>query len=64
MAWSLVATMALLSAGGCGGGSNNSTANPDLLYVAKGTYQYQVSASSVSGGTQITQTVTLNLTVQ
>jgi hypothetical protein len=64
MAWSLVATMALLSAGGCGGGSNNSTANPDLRYVAKGTYQYQVSASSVSGGTQITQTVTLNLTVQ
>jgi hypothetical protein len=64
MAWALVASVALLSAGGCGGSGSNSNANPDLRYVAPGKYQYQVSASSVSGGTQITQTVTLNLTVQ
>jgi hypothetical protein len=67
MAWVLLAGVALLSSGGCGGNgnSNNSNgANQNLRYVAPGTYQYQVSASSVSGTTQITQTVTLNLTVQ
>jgi hypothetical protein len=64
MAWALVAAVALLAAGGCGGSGGASNANPNLRYVAPGTYEYQVSASSVSGGTQITQTVTLSLTVQ
>jgi hypothetical protein len=50
----------LLSASGCGGSSVNS----NLRFSPAGSYQYQVSASSVSGAVQITQTVTLNLTVQ
>ncbi|HZL27228.1 MAG TPA: choice-of-anchor D domain-containing protein, partial [Acidobacteriaceae bacterium] len=41
---------------GCGG-------NHGLLYTPAGGYQYQVTATSTSG-TQIEQTVTLNLTVQ
>jgi hypothetical protein len=49
---------ALATAGtvGCGG-------NHGLLYTPAGGYQYQVTATSTSG-TQIKQTVTLNLTVQ
>ncbi len=42
---------------GCGSG-----ANPNLRYTPPGTYQYQVTASSTSG-LQITQSVTLNLTI-
>jgi hypothetical protein len=52
---------ATLAAGGeCGGSSVNS----NLRFSSAGSYQYQVTANSVSGGVQITQTVTLNLTVQ
>jgi len=51
----------LLSANGCGGGSSVSS---NLRYSPAGSYQYQVTASSVSGSVQITQTVALNLTVQ
>jgi hypothetical protein len=60
----IVGTIALLSAGGCGGGSAANTSNPGLRYVAPGTYQYQVTGSSTNGGVQTTQTVTLNLIVQ
>jgi len=65
VAWAFVATIALLSSSGCGGGgATTNNANPNLRYAAPGAYQYQVTASSVSGATQITQTVTLNLTIQ
>jgi hypothetical protein len=60
VAWAIVSAIALLSSSGCGGSSNSS----DLRYSPSGTYQYQVTASSVSSGVQITQTITLNLTVQ
>jgi trimeric autotransporter adhesin len=63
--WAFVATIALLSSAGCGGGSTTvNNANPNLRYAPTGIYQYQVTASSVSGAAQITQTVTLNLTIQ
>ena len=58
--WAIFAAIMLLTAGGCGG----SVSNSNLRYSPAGTYQYQVTASSVSGAVQITQTVTLNLTVQ
>jgi hypothetical protein len=48
----------LLAANGCGHGGD-----PSIRYSTPGTYQYQVTASSTSG-IQITQTVTLNLTIQ
>jgi hypothetical protein len=60
IAWAIFAAILLLSASGCGG----SSANSNLRLSPAGTYQYQVTASSVSGAVQITQTVTLNLTVQ
>jgi hypothetical protein len=60
IAWAIFAAIMLLSAGGCGG----SVSNSNLRYSPAGTYQYQVTASSVSGAVQITQMVTLNLTVQ
>jgi hypothetical protein len=60
IAWAIFAAIALLSAGGCGG----SSASTNLRFSPAGAYQYQVTASSVSGGSQITQTMTLNLTVQ
>ncbi len=63
IAWACVATIALLTSSGCGGGSPSNT-NSNLRYAAPGTYQYQVTASSINGATQITQVVTLNLTVQ
>ncbi len=47
----------LLSASGCGSGGN-----PSLRYSTPGAYQYQITASSTSG-LQITQSVTLNLTI-
>jgi hypothetical protein len=59
-----VLSIALLSAGGCGGAPASNASNPGLRYVAAGTYQYQVTASSTNGSAQITQTVTLTLIVQ
>jgi hypothetical protein len=59
--WAVFAAILLLSSSGCGGGSSISS---DLRFSPSGSYQYQVTASSVSGGVQITQAVTLNLTVQ
>jgi len=65
-AWAVVAAIALFSASGCGGGGAgaNTTGPSTLRYTPAGSYQYQVTASGTSGVTQITQTVTLNLTVQ
>ena len=59
--WAIFAAIALLSAGGCGG---NSVTPTNLRYAAAGAYQYQVTATGVSNGASVTQTVTLNLTVQ
>ncbi len=65
VAWAVVMAIALLSANGCGGGgASANTTGPTLRYTPAGSYQYQVTASGTSGVTQITQTVTLNLTVQ
>jgi trimeric autotransporter adhesin len=47
---------------GCGG-HRPMPGNNGLLYTPAGTYQYQVTANSTSG-TPMSQTVTLNLTVQ
>ncbi|MGD0797781.1 MAG: choice-of-anchor D domain-containing protein [Acidobacteriaceae bacterium] len=63
-AWTVLAAIELITAGGCGGGTNANTSNSSLRYVAPGTYQYQVTGSSTSGSVQISQTVTLNLIVQ
>lgn len=53
-----------LTVTGCGSGGtvtiNNG--NPNLRYTPPGNYQYQVAATSTTG-VQLTQTVTLNLTV-
>ena len=57
--WAVFATVALLTSSGCGG----SGADPNLRYATPGTYQYQVTASSVGATVQVTQTVTLNLTI-
>ncbi len=53
-----------LSASGCGSGGNVviNNADPNLRYTPPGTFQYQVTASS-STGVQLSQTVTLNLTI-
>jgi trimeric autotransporter adhesin len=53
-------TAFLAAASGCG---SKVGVNPNLRYTPAGTYQYQVTASSTSG-VQLSQTVTLNLTVQ
>jgi hypothetical protein len=53
----LVAILCALFVSGCGGGGP-----ANLHYTPAGTYQFLVTASSTSG-TQITQTVTLNLVV-
>ncbi|MDP9040120.1 MAG: choice-of-anchor D domain-containing protein, partial [Acidobacteriota bacterium] len=58
-AWAVFASIALLTSSGCGG----SGADPNLRYATPGTYQYQVTASSVGAAVQLTQTVTLNLTI-
>jgi len=60
IAWAIFSAIMLLTASGCGGSSVNS----NLRFSPSGSYQYQVTASSVSGAVQITQTVTLDLTVQ
>ncbi len=60
--WTTLLTAAalatLLATNGCGNGGD-----PSIRYSTPGAYQYQVTASSTSG-IQITQTVTLNLTIQ
>lgn len=56
----LVGLVGMLALGGCGGGK---PPNSGLLYTPAGSYSYQVTATSTSG-TQITQTVTMNLSVQ
>jgi hypothetical protein len=55
----VVVTAATIS--GCGSGPHGN--NPGLLYTPPGTYQYQVTASALSGSPQ-SSTVTLNLIVQ
>jgi hypothetical protein len=64
LAWTVISAVALLNAGGCGGGPAPSTSNSGLRYTPPGSYQYQVTASSANGGAQITQTVMLDLIVQ
>ncbi len=58
--WAIFAAILLLSSSGCGGGSSVAS---NLRFSPSGAYQYQVTASSVSG-VQITHAVTLDLTVQ
>jgi hypothetical protein len=53
----LLLTLTTLSPSGCGSGGD-----PNIRVTPAGTYQYQVTASSTTG-VQLTQTVTLNLTV-
>jgi hypothetical protein len=55
--WTLLLTLTTLSPSGCGSGGD-----PNIRITPPGTYQYQVTASSTTG-IQLTQTVTLNLTV-
>ena len=57
LVWLLLSAAAAISTQGCG-----SAGNPNLTYAAPGTYPYLVTATSTNG-LQITQTVTLNLTV-
>jgi hypothetical protein len=64
IAWAIFAGIALLTSGGCGGSSSTSVTPSSLRYAPAGSYQYQVSATGISAGVPITQTVTLNLTVQ
>jgi hypothetical protein len=65
--WLVLVVAMLATAVGCGGGggsSSNTGGTTSLRYTPAGSYQYQVTASGTSGGSQITQSVTLNLTVQ
>ena len=55
--WLLFLTATTLWPSGCGSGGD-----PDIRTTPPGTYQYQVTANSTTG-VQLTQTVTLNLTV-
>ncbi|HWZ01285.1 MAG TPA: hypothetical protein VNX17_09405, partial [Edaphobacter sp.] len=55
--YALLLTLITLSPTGCGSGGD-----PNIRITPPGTYQYQVTASSTTG-VQLTQTVTLNLTV-
>ncbi|WP_325379957.1 choice-of-anchor D domain-containing protein [Edaphobacter sp.] len=56
-----LAATALITLNGCGSGG--SLTDPSLRKTPPGTYQYQITATSTNGP-RITQTVTLNLTVQ
>ena len=56
----LVGILATLALSGCGG---SKAGNNGYLFTPAGSYSYQVTATSTNG-TQVTQTVTLNLTVQ
>ena len=60
----MIFTTAALFLAGCGSGSKLPINNgdPNLRYTPPGTYQYRITASSTSG-VQLSQTVTLNLTV-
>jgi hypothetical protein len=55
--WTLLLTVTTLWPSGCGSGGD-----PNIRITPPGTYRYQVTASSTAG-VQLTQTVTLNLTV-
>ncbi len=55
--WTFLLTVITLSSTSCGSGGD-----PNIRTTPPGTYQYQVTASSTTG-IQLTQTVTLNLTV-
>ncbi|GGA54563.1 hypothetical protein GCM10011507_02310 [Edaphobacter acidisoli] len=57
--WIVIFSAATLTLMGCGSGNQT---DPGLRYTPPGTYQYQITASSTSGA-QITQSVTVNLTV-
>jgi hypothetical protein len=61
IAWAIMSSIALLTAGGCGG---SSVTPSNLRFAPSGSYQYQVTASATSGGQPITRSITLNLTVQ
>ncbi|MBS1799254.1 MAG: choice-of-anchor D domain-containing protein [Acidobacteria bacterium] len=61
LAIALLAVTALF-ANGCGSGGNATLSDPNLRYTPPGAYQYQVTATTTSGA-QLSQTVTLNLTV-
>jgi hypothetical protein len=68
--WLLLRMLFILSLGvvalsqmiGCGSGGSLTNNNSNLRYTPPGSYQYQVTATSTTG-TQIAQTVILNLTV-
>jgi trimeric autotransporter adhesin len=63
LAIAIFATTTLFLAGcGSGGSLTVNNGDPNLRYTPPGTYQYQVTASSTAG-VQLSQTVTLNLTV-
>ena len=64
--WVMFGAALLATSSGCGGhpSSPNVAGPTNLRYTPPGSYQYEVTASGTSGGNQITQTVTLNLTVQ
>ncbi len=65
IACTLLLSVALSSVAACGGnGTAANTSNNNLRYAPSGTYQYQVTASSISGATQLTQSVSLTLTIQ
>jgi trimeric autotransporter adhesin len=55
--WTILFSATTLALLGCGSGGD-----PSLRYTPPGTYQYQITASSTTG-VQLTQIVTLNLTV-
>lgn len=55
--------IAMMTLSGCGSGGTLDSTDPNLRKTPPGTYQYQITATSVAGP-RITETVTLNLTVQ
>ncbi|GGG72546.1 choice-of-anchor D domain-containing protein [Edaphobacter dinghuensis] len=57
------AATAMITLTGCGSGGSLDSTDPNLRKTPPGTYQYQITATSVTGP-RITETVTLNLTVQ
>jgi predicted small lipoprotein YifL len=59
----VLAAATLLTLSGCGSGGSLDPPDASLRRTPPGSYQYQITATSTSGP-KITQTVTLNLTVQ